>query len=411
MIRSLLPLVVLAAAPPLGDADRTWSPERDDALFGHSVSDAGDIDMDGMGDVIVGAPLAQDGTGRVLVYDGHANEVAHDWKGENPGDHFGWSVSSAGDIDDDGFSDLVIGAPGFDGERGKVYVYDGKTSELVYELEGENAGDRFGWSVSDAGDVDIDGFDDFVIGAPGVDDRKYGEDAGMAFVISGQDAEVLHEIEPESQNEELGWSVANAGDTNIDGFGDVVVGAPGARKRKKSPATGAVRVYHGKKGKLLHTFYGEEEGDRFGHAVHTAGDADGNGAADIIVGTDTPAAYVRIIDGKKGELLYELEGEVEGSRFGWSVANAGDFDGDAYSDVVIGVPGADGIDVDPHVLVVSGKTGAVLRKRTSNDRAGRFGISVSSAGDLNADSFFEIIVGADGGGTTAGKAFVFDAKD
>lgn len=398
---------LLTAAPALNDANRTWSEGRDSDLFGHSVSNAGDIDMDGFGDVIVGAPGTADDTGRALVYDGHTEKIVHDWKGENPGDLFGWSVSGAGDVDNDGFADLVVGAPGFDEERGKVYVFDGKKGEIFFELEGEDPGDRFGWSVSDAGDVNNDGFGDFIVGAPGKDDKKHGEDAGRAYVYSGKKAKELHEFKPQSASEELGFSVANAGDANIDGFGDVVVGAPGARKKKKEPPVGAVRLYHGKKGKLLHAIFGVEEGDRFGHAVHGAGDCNGNGAADLVIGTDTDASYVKIVDGKKAEELFHLEADREGSGYGWSVASAGDFDGDAFSDVVIGVPDSS----PPRVLVVSGKTGELLREHEGDGDDSRYGVSVSSAGDLNADSFAEIIVGANGDGASKGKAIVHDAKD
>ncbi len=410
MNRASLPLVVLLFASPINDANRSWSEGAADDMFGHSVSEAGDINQDGFSDVIVGAPGTEDRTGRAVVYDGHEDEIVHDWKGENPGDEFGWSVSTAGDIDDDGFADLVVGAPGFDDDRGKVYVFDGKKSEIMFEIDGDEPGDRFGFSVSNAGDVNNDGFDDIVVGAPGKDDKKYGEDAGRAYVFSGKKAKKLHEFKPLSDSEQLGWSVADAGDVNIDGFGDVVLGAPGARKKKKDPPTGAVRLYHGKKGKLLHTIYGNEEGDRFGHAVHGAGDCNGNGAADIVISADTAASYVKIIDGKKAEELYTLETPREGIRYGWSVGSAGDFDGDAYGDVVIGVPGGND-SFKPSVIVVSGKTGEELRTRTSDDPSSGFGISVSGAGDLNADSFSEIVVGADGKGDKQGSAFVFDAKD
>ena len=413
MLPIALLLSFLVIVPPVTDEARlvaTWTGETSSGQFGASVSDAGDCNNDGFADVIVGAPHDQTAT----VYNGQKKTVIHVFESSEEDDLFGWSVTGAGDCNGDGFSEVAVGAPAHENNTGKVYVFNGKTGELLHEFTGDEEGDLFGWSISDAGDSNGDSFDDLLVGAPGVDDKKLGADAGQVYVFDGKKGKTLHEIEAITESEQLGWSVASAGDWDSDGFSDLILGAPQGAEKKKRPRTGVARLYHGRKASILATFIGDEEGDRFGHAVHGAGDIDGNSFADVIVGSNTSMSYAVVYGGKKGEELYRFESEVEGNRFAWSVGGAGDVNGDSFVDLIIGIPGnlpEEGKgETDSRVIVYSGKDGTILLSMDGPSHGAHFGCSVSGAGDLNADSFVEVIVGMDGHGKRPGSARVFGMR-
>jgi hypothetical protein len=162
----------------------SWTAESNQAgaQFGYSVSSAGDVNGDGFSDVIVGAPefdSPEANEGRVFVYHGSATGLSTtpSWTAESnqAGARFGWSVSSAGDVNGDGFSDVIVGAPEFDSpelNEGRVFVYHGSATGLSttpsWTAESNQAGARFGYSVSSAGDVNGDGFSDVIVGGTSV---------------------------------------------------------------------------------------------------------------------------------------------------------------------------------------------------------------------------------------------------
>ena len=151
--------------------------------LGNSVSGAGDVDNDGYDDVIVGAygnDAGGSGAGRAYVYSGQTGDIIWTFTGEADNDHFGHSVSGAGDVNNDGYDDLIVGAPNCGVERGRAYVYSGLTGGLLWTFTGEAAENYFGHAVSGAGDIDSDGYDDVIVGAYGNDDG--GWLAGEAYV-------------------------------------------------------------------------------------------------------------------------------------------------------------------------------------------------------------------------------------
>ena len=156
----------------------------------------------------------------VLVIAFVASPVAlsqiYTFDGDSAGDELGRSVSGAGDVNGDGFDDLIVG---FRGAR----VFSGADGSIIYTFHGDSAGDQFGYSVSGAGDVNGDGFDDLIVGAQGDDNN--GTTSGSARVLSGVDGSILYTFNGDSASDWFGNSVSGAGDVDGDGYADLIVGA------------------------------------------------------------------------------------------------------------------------------------------------------------------------------------------
>jgi len=182
------------------------------------------------------------------------------FQGDSVGDWFGISVSGAGDVNGDGFADLVVGAR-FDNnngiDSGSARVFSGVDGTVLYTFNGDSSGDELGRSVSGAGDVNGDGFDDLIAGAHG--DGNNGSISGSARVISGSDGSILYNFDGDSEFDFFGWSVSGAGDVNGDGFADLIVGAWG--DVNNAALTGSARILSGFDGSVLYKFSGDSNGD------------------------------------------------------------------------------------------------------------------------------------------------------
>ncbi len=394
--------------------------QKDGAVAGDnlsiSVAGAGDVNGDGRADFIVGAAYASPGgrvnAGSVYLYSGADGALLYQKDGGMAGDRFGERVASAGDVNGDGKADFIIGAyeadPGGLFSAGSAFVYSGATGALLYQKNGAAGGDILGVSVASTGDVNWDGKDDFIIGAARALDA-----AGSAFVYSGADGSLLYQKNGAAANDYLGSSVASAGDINADGKADFIIGAPLASPGGLNFA-GSAFVYSGADGSLLYQKNGDSVDDFFGASVASAGDVNGDGRADFIIGayqaspgglTFAGSAYV--YSGADGSLLYQKNGAVAGDYFGSPVASAGDVNGDGRADFIIGAPAA-----NPGGLafVYSGADGSLLYQLIG--AAGDYlGATVASAGDVNGDERADFIVGArfasPSGLTNAGSAYVY----
>jgi|GEM_PF-1335877 len=331
-----------------GTVPLTVDGKTTDDDFGFAVASAGDVDGDGLGDALVGSPEADTtfmDTGRaVLVSAADGSELA-DFPGSVPTERFGHAVAGPGDLDGDGVADVFIGAPFASPQglqSGRAVAISSATGAVLFEIEGTTTAAWLGYSVAAAGDVDADGVGDLVIGAPF--DTSTGEPAGSVQIVSGVTGAPIHAFDGDDDGDEFGWSVAAAGDVDADGFPDVLIGAP-------EDFRGAAFVVSGRTGKPILTSENPSEDSNYGDygfAVAGAGDVDGDGYADLLAAvrddleccTYFPGA-VFVTSGRTGDVLFLLRGAGWADMFGSALAGAGDPDGDGLSEIVLGAPGLD----------------------------------------------------------------------
>lgn len=380
-----------------------WEYESDvaEAFFGYSAACAGDVDGDGYDDVIIGAYGYGGGTGKVYLFlggdplTGLKSSPAWTATGERTGDYFGWSVASAGDVDGDALDDMIVGAKFYDlssgktgiTSSGKVYVFFGKSNvNLIpdaalsagwsYPSEGHESlankcNELLGFSVSSAGDVNLDGVDDIIAGAPQNDGGdESGKGAAYLFLghaVSGPSSEPDYIFKNGAVKSFFGNPVSKAGDINKDGYPDLLIGASRWSKTfvdGYGSHEGALYAYYGRwdasKGESYFNltpdwdYYGDKKGAYLGSAWKIAGDVNGDGYGDAVAGacqysgnhtiggsevTYSAEGQAMLFTGSKAGLgngrAWEITGGKKDAQMGWNVSSMGDVNGDGASEFTI----------------------------------------------------------------------------
>lgn len=387
-------------------------------LFGASVAPAGDVNGDGIGDYLIGA--TEDGAifmerqGFVKVYSGADGSLIRTHDGTTTYQLFGSSVAGVGNTNPsiDSADDYAVGAAfdssGSQNTRGKVFVYSGATGTLRWSVLGDAAGDELGTSVGGGHDVNGDGVDDVIVGAPRGDAN--GGSSGYALVLSGVDGSELHRVNGQSGNQRWGSSVIIPGQLNpgVDALADFVVGS-----------VNGVKAYSGANGNVLWTLNGLTQNDVYGISIATLGDVTGDGIPEIIVGASQGnflfpgSGYVEVRNGASGALVFRETGDYVGQNYGRRVANAGDWNADGFDDVMVsGVVQDSATNIEVEIL--SGLDGTLLDTLANGLPEDREGAAIAGIGDGDQDGRVEILLGAftaSDNAFQAGRAVVYESPD
>lgn len=358
--------------------------------------------------------------------------LSESWEyyGDSDGVELGYSVASAGDVNGDGFADVIVGAPLMSGappagvyREGLALVFHGSEAGLPADpnwVTGSGVqGSRYGHAVAGVGDVNGDGFDDVLVGAPDypvtfgdMGDPK----SGKVFLYYGSAAGLsttpAWTFEAPGRESSLGFSLGPAGDINRDGFADVIIGAPHYSELLDN--AGRVYIFHGSSGGLPSspqwTYDCPQVSATCGYDVYQAGDLNGDGFAEIVIGApfyDLPdlenAGRVYVFNGTDQGLeaaaSWLISGDQAEGWLGYSVATAGDLNADGYADLLVGAPGYSGKvaaagAVFGYLGSVQGLSPVPDWQAFGSQVYESYGCSVRAAGDLNADGFGDILVGA-----------------
>lgn len=455
----------------LSRADASFIGENARDGAGIACTIVGDVNGDGYDDIVIGAWKGFYGSGppgeAYLVF-GDGSNLSRDMSladadasfvGEYDG-RVGRSVAGPGDVNGDGYDDILLGDFNHDhpaNKMGKTYLIFGKPSgwrmdtpvtESDASFIGEHEDDESGWSIAGAGDVNRDGYDDFLIGARSSEESA--PYAGQTYLILGKASGWSNNVSLSDADasfrglkyESTAGSVAGAGDVNGDGYPDLIIGARGCQNAAGENIGGAYLVFGGDSGwsvdfnlsRANASFLAEDSSDWAGSCVAGAGDVNGDGYDDIIIGAEdaywnlmNPGKVYLVLGKATGWRKYEslansdasFIGENDDSNTGFSVAGLGDVNHDGYDDFVIGAPFYnDGRNrVGQSYLILGRPNGwerdtslanvdASFLGENDGDRAGA---AVAGGGDVNGDGLNDVLIGASNnndGGQQAGKTYL-----
>lgn len=389
---------------------REWGGEAAGDGFGWIARSIGDVDGDKAEDFTTSSPsfgAAGSNRGRVYTYSSKTGALLWSADGE-PGDRLGVGIEAAGDVNGDGAGDVIAAAPG--GSYAKIY--NGKTGAVLFTLKAGAADAAFGRHVSTLGDVNGDKVPDVIVGAPG-GPQAPADFSGRAYVFSGKDGSLLFAFEGERGGDGFGSSVSGA---TVGGKSTIIIGAPAAGPRN----TGRAYVFSSLSHKPAFTFDSDETGRAFAAMfVGVPGDLDGDNVQDLYIsdwvnaakGPSTGRAY--FYSGKTGKPLHTFTGETAGDGLGSTQATAGDVDGDGTPDLIIGAWQYGGAAVSGgRAYLHSGKTGQLLKTYTNRIPGDTFTFDAVGIGDVDGDGIVDLLITGGGSainGFRSGRIFIISS--
>lgn len=380
--------------------------------FGVATACAGDFNNDGYPDLIIGAPedanLFVPGEGFARVHSGLNGAVLFTAQGQANFECYGAAVEGDLDLNNDGVADILVGAPQASQvmpDAGRVEARSGVSGALMYSINGLNNGEEFGYSIAALGDVNFDGRDDFAVGAPNAPAGLI-NDVGRVTIHSGLNGSILHSIAGSGSSDRFGYDLACAGDVTGDGRDDLLVGS----------LFGGVKVISGASGAVVNTI-GANSPDIYGRALDSIADLNGDGVRDFVIGAtqedffNPGTGFVDVVSGTSGFSLFTVSGQNIGDRFGCEVSAIGDWDGDGKEDFAVSaLPSSP--TTNSYVQIISGDSQAVLFEFNGAFASEDFGASIASLGDTTGDGQLEFAIGspnADMNGSSSGHVQVFSS--
>jgi len=382
------------------------------ARLGQAFDTLPDLDGDGLPELIAGYPgddTAAEDAGRVVVFSTAEGSTLYVYDGEQAGDRIGTSVSDAGDVDADGVEDFMFGSPTANGGNGAMWLCSGADGSLIHFQRGLRAGEDYALSMDRAGDVDADGYDDYVIGVPGrreAGGTQFGH--GEVWVYSGRTQARLFVIQnPTGVQIRYGTFVGWIGDVDADGHDDVFAASP---EFGEWWVPGVYTIHSGLDGSLL----AYEEGVDWGHGfsenqglgITGVGDVDGDERADYVVGFGNlwSDPHAVLYSGATFTAIRDYPNVTVWEPL--SMAGVGDTDGDGVRDLAIRQHANE-------VVVYSALSAAVLQRITWPSSADAFAAAIHDVGDFDGDGLSDVAIGIpldDEAGADAGKLAIYSAN-